>query len=120
MPYLYTAHHDSARINKHYDLCEKSQDPYVICQVRGTKADVIFDIASLDQNQRAVLDVDVAEIAKDLGPLIARHTRLKDKDLVSAHDITIRDLPIEPAKALAEDLFNFYAARLRKTKRDFS
>ena len=112
MPHLSARHQDKPLINAHFAACKAAQEPFVLCLRRRTWAEVRFDDATLEPSQRSVLEAHAAEIVDGAMAIITKHRHLCDRDIVDSNQITLPDVRLETAEAIAAELFAFYSSKL--------
>lgn len=105
MPYLSVRNGDKSAKNKHYEACRLSQEPYVLCLRRLTKADVEFDHISLDSSLDRFFDAHEKQIMDSALEIFHRNAAKGATYDIGAKLMSLRNLPIANAERAAAELF---------------
>ncbi|PTE15969.1 hypothetical protein [Pseudogemmobacter blasticus] len=92
-------------IDAHFDACKKSQQPYVLCRRRRTKADVEFDFISFDKSLDRIFEQREREIMDRAMEIFHRHKTKGATYHISAKVMAMRGLTVESAELAAAELY---------------
>ena len=106
MPHLSVPKGDIEAINRHYKYCQDTQEPYVLCLRRRTRANVEFDHISLDPSVDVVLDKNQILIRDGASEIFRRYACKSARYDISAKVMWMKDLRVDDAERIAAELFS--------------